>query len=104
MVTNTHTTLEGHAFPASNGLMKAGSRTLPGPSIPLDKFVLEPEEVTAFQNRCSVSIEELMQLLVAPASMLARAPTSDFSVGCGFALHSHASSFCTGTHAKSCPL
>ncbi|CAK0771087.1 hypothetical protein CVIRNUC_003831 [Coccomyxa viridis] len=81
MVTNTHTALEGHAFPASNGFIKAGSRTLPGPFIPLDKFVLEPEEVTAFQKRCSVSIEELMQLLVAPASLLARSPTSDFAVG-----------------------
>ena len=84
MVTNTHTALEGHAFPASNGFIKAGSRTLPGPLIPLDKFVLEPEEVTAFQKRCSLSIEELMQLLVAPASLLARAPTSDFAVGCAF--------------------
>ena len=86
MVTNTHTAQEGHDVPASNGFIKAGSRTLPGPSIPLDKFVLEPDEVTALQNRWSVSVEELMQLLVAPASLLARAPTSDFPVGCAFAL------------------
>ena len=86
MFTDMHTALKEDNLPASNGLIKAGSRTLPGPSIPLDKFVLEPEEVTALQKRLDVSIEELMQLLVAPASLLARAPTSDFPVGCDFAL------------------
>lgn len=68
--------------PTANGLIKAGSRSLPGPHLPLDKFVLEPEEVASLQKQCGCSVDELMQLLVAPASLLARAPTSDFPVGC----------------------
>ncbi len=67
--------------PTANGLIKAGSRALSGPYIPLDKFVLEPEEVADLQRQCKVSVEELMQLLVQPASLLARAPTSNFPVG-----------------------
>ena len=68
--------------PTANGLIKAGSRSLPGPHLPLDKFVLKPEEVASLQKQCGCSVGELMQLLVAPASLLARAPTSDFPVGC----------------------
>ena len=68
--------------PIANGLIKTGSRSLPGPHLPLNKFVLEPEEVASLQKRYGCSVDELMQLLVAPASLLARAPTSDFPVGC----------------------
>jgi len=67
--------------PSENGHIKADSRSLSGPHIPLDKFVLEPDEVASLQKQRNLSIEELMQLLVQPASLLARAPTSKFLVG-----------------------
>ena len=65
----------------ANGLIKAGSRKLHGPYIPLDTFVLGPEEVASLQQQYQISIEELMQHLVQPASLLARTPTSNFPVG-----------------------
>ena len=67
--------------PTANGLIKAGSQALPGPYIPLDRFVLQPNEVADLQQQCQLSVEELMHLLVQPASLLARAPTSNFPVG-----------------------
>ena len=68
--------------PSANGLIRAGSSDLPGPCIPLDKFILQPEEVASLQKRCQLSVEELMKLLVQPASLLAKAPISNFPVGC----------------------
>lgn len=67
--------------PAQNGIVEAGMRTLPAPTIPLSKFMLEPEEVAALQQKHNLSIEALMQALVAPAALLARPPTSAFPVG-----------------------
>ena len=75
---------EAQHCPTANGLIKTGSRALSGSYIPLDTFVLEPEEVAGLQQQCQVSVEELMQLLVQPASLLARAPTSKFPVGWAF--------------------
>lgn len=72
---------EAQHCPTANGLIKAGSRALPGPYVPLDTFVLEPEEVASLQQQYHISVEELMQLLVQPASLLASAPTSNFPVG-----------------------
>ena len=67
--------------PAQNGVVEAGVRTLPAPTIPLDKFMLEPEEVAALQEQHGLPIKALMQALVAPAALLARPPTSAFPVG-----------------------
>lgn len=73
---------ESQHCPTSNGLIKDGRSSLPGLSLSLDRFLLEQEEVTSLQKQLNISIEELMQLLVAPASLLAIAPTSKFTVGC----------------------
>ncbi len=67
--------------PAQNGVVGAGMRTLPAPTIALTKFMLEPEEVAALQEQHGLSVEALMQALVAPAALLARPPTSAFPVG-----------------------
>ncbi len=65
----------------SNGFIGVGARKLPAPVLALDRFMLEPEEAAALQTQHGVSLHELMQLLVAPAALLARPPTSAFPVG-----------------------
>ncbi len=62
---------------ATNGVIGVGARKLPA----LNKYMLEPEEAAALQAQHGVSLHELMQLLVAPAALLARPPTSAFPVG-----------------------
>ncbi|CAL8468160.1 g7699 [Coccomyxa elongata] len=65
----------------TNGVIGVGARKLPAPVLALDKFMLEPEEAAALQAQHGVSLRQLMQLLVAPAALLARPPTSAFPVG-----------------------
>ncbi|EIE20643.1 cytidine deaminase-like protein [Coccomyxa subellipsoidea C-169] len=43
--------------------------------------MLEPDQAAELQAKHSVTLHELMQLLVAPAALLARPPTSAFPVG-----------------------
>lgn len=66
---------------AANGVIGVGARTLPTPVLALNKFMLEPAEAAELQTKHGVSLHELMQLLVAPAALLARPPTSAFPVG-----------------------
>ncbi len=65
----------------SNGVVGLGARTLPAPVLALNTFMLEPDQAGRLQAKHSVTLHELMQLLVAPAALLARPPTSAFPVG-----------------------
>ena len=73
-IATTHNALGAIA----NGKIEAAEARLPA----LRQFMLEPSEVAAMQQEHGLSLHDLMQLLVAPAALLARAPTSQFPVGC----------------------
>ena len=51
------------------------------PAVLGGKFWLTPEEVQALLRQYGVNQDEMLQLLIAPASQLARPPISSFRVG-----------------------
>jgi hypothetical protein len=67
--------------PITNGVADMGRRKVAAPVLALNRFMLEQSEVAALQQEHGLSLHELMQLLVAPAALLARAPISRFPVG-----------------------
>lgn len=72
---------KGAAAAAMNGVVEIGARTLPTPVLQLAKFMLEPAEVDALCTQHGLTVHQLMELLVPPAALLARPPTSKFPVG-----------------------
>jgi hypothetical protein len=51
------------------------------------KFMLQPEEVQQLMQQYSVGENELLQMLITPASQLARPPISSYHVGCARPAH-----------------
>lgn len=68
-----------------SGVLVDLSASQPQPAVPpgvLDgHFMLAPEEVAALCAAHQVTAEQLLNLLIAPASKLARPPISTFHVG-----------------------
>ena len=68
--------------PAQNGVVGAGMRTLPAPTIALTKFMLEPEEVAALQEQHGLStLRRSCRRWLPRLPCWPRPPTSAFPVG-----------------------